>query len=176
MKHSHTTNNESQINPVNGYRAITFALFSLILLLAAHGTTAATGNGDLPEFPLPSREVDAYKIDLNLPVPIKVEAPKVHKGLIGTKVTMSFSILKSGKVTVTGHNAGYYDNEAYELALIMNRKLRTWRFEPARDKDGNAVSVKVKMPVEVVPFKKTSDDQLANLSLSRPVIVAIAKR
>lgn len=176
MKNSQTTHNVSKINPITGYRAIIIALFSLALLHGTSGATAADDNDNLPEFYLPSLDVDAISMDIQLPKPVKVTAPAVHRGLNGTELTMTFYISKSGKVTLIDDDASPYNNEEFELACLMHRKLRTWQFEPARDRDGNAISVKVELPVEVVAKGSVPSVQLASISVKRPVIVAVSKR
>ena len=97
-------------------------------------------------------------------------------GLRGTEVTMTFHISTSGFVTMIDDDSSPYDNDEFELACLMHRNLKLWRFEPARDKDGNAVSIKVKMPVVVIPRGSAPNSELASLGLKRPVIVAVAQR
>jgi len=148
----------------------------MIWLTCGTGLDAATSNGDLPEFHLPSFDVDVFGKELTLPIPVKVLAPRVHKGLSGTEVTMTFNISESGKVILIDDDASPYDNEKFELACLMYRQLRTWKFEPARDEDGNAVAVKVELPVKVVARGDVAQTQLASISVKRPVIVAVAKK
>ena len=151
-------------------------LFSIVLFLGAIGVAEAKSNGDIPEFHLPSFDVDALGVDLTYPIPQKTDPPRVHKGLNGTEVTMTFYISESGKVTLVDDDASPYNNEEFELACLMHRQLRSWRFDPARDDEGNAIAVKVSLPVKVVANGDVPKSQLASLSLKRPVIVAVAKK
>ena len=176
MKKQTTAGIGPQNNPITRVRGICMTLFCMIAFLCGSGLTGATDNGDIPEFHLPSFDVDVFGKELTLPIPVKVVAPRVHKGLNGTEVTMSFNISETGKVILIDDDASPYDNEKFELACLMYRQLRTWRFEPARDEDGNTVAVKVELPVRVVARGDVSKTQLASISLKRPVIVAIAKK
>jgi len=148
----------------------------MIWLMCGTGLDAATSNGDLPEFHLPSFDVDVFGKEMTLPVPVKVLAPRVHKGLNGTEVTMTFNISETGKVILIDDDASPFDDEKFELACLMYRKLRTWKFEPARDEDGNPIAVKVELPVIVVATGDVSKTELASISVKRPVIVAVAQK
>lgn len=176
MRNKQTAAIGLRINPITRCRAVVATLFSMLVFLCAVGVTEAKSTGDIPEFHLPSFDVDVLGKDMTLPVPVKVVAPSVHKGLAGTEVTMTFNISESGKITFIDDDASYYDNDEFELACLMHRKLRTWKFEPARDKQGNAVAVKVNLPVKVVGKDEISGTQLASISFKQPVIVSVAKK
>ena len=162
--------------PHFGYRAISAALLGLIWCLGANALTAATDIDHHPEFNFPAFEVEAYAQDITLPTPVKIVAPWVGKKLRGTEITMTFHISESGYVSLIEDDASRYDNDEFELACLMHRKLRQWRFEPALDKDGNAVCVKVKLPVSVLKEGSVPDGQVASLAFKRPVIVAVAQK
>ena len=174
MKQSKAAGIRLRIHPLTGCRAMTMALFSLVLTLGAVGNSEARSDEMLPEFNLPAFDVEAFGIDIVSPTPVRLAAPAVGNRLTNTEITMTFHISKSGWVTMVDDDASPYDNKEFELSCLMHRALRKWRFEPARDKDGNAICVKVKMPVKVVPQETVSSNRLAYLNLNRPVIVAVA--
>jgi len=151
-------------------------LLTAIFLLGGLGMAQAKSNADIPEFHLPSFDVDAIGIDLTQPIPLKADPPAVHEGLKGTEVTMTFYISESGRVTQVEDDSSPYNNEEFELACLMHRQLRTWKFDPARDVEGNAVAVKVIMPVMVIEKGELRKSELASISVKRPAIVAVAKR
>ncbi len=159
-----------------GYGAVTMALISLVFYLGAASFTEAKSEDKHPEFNFPAFEVEAYGLDIATPEPIKIVTPWVGKRLRGTEITMTFHISKSGYVTLIEDDASRYDNDEFELACILHRKLRQWRFEPARDRNGNAITVKVEMPVKVVPKGSVPASEVACIALKHPVIVAIAQK
>lgn len=154
-------------------RAILIAFFSLTACIALTATTEAKPNESDLIHNLPSFDVYADLPEITSPTPINVVPPLVGKSLKGTEVTMTFYISKSGYVSLAYDNADPYDNNEFELACLMYRALRKWKFEPAHDSSGNPISVKVKLPVVVVPKTAPAGSQKAALAVKRPVIIAV---
>ena len=55
----------------------------------------------------------------------------------------------------------------------MRAVLPYWRFEPALDEDGNAISVKVALPVRIVKKDEHGVSQ-ASIALAKPTILSVA--
>ena len=148
----------------------------IALLLMTAPPAEGKSNEDHPEFELPSFEVDSIDMGLTLPTFTNAEMPNVTKSMVGTEVTMTFQISKLGYVNYIRSNASRFSEEEASLASVMSNYLRTWRFNPALDKDGNAVGIRVKLPVKVISGKRGSVSEYAKLDMKKLVIVELAQR
>ena len=84
----------------------------------------------------------------NAPVAIKIDAPGVSRSQVGHEVRMVF------KIKANGHTTDIHSKEAFpdaqDLAAVMANVIRFWKFKPALNKEGKAISVSVELPVKVV--------------------------
>lgn len=150
-------------------------LFLAMLIVGTAASAGAGGDKELPEFQLPSYDVKAIGTELELPVPVTIVNPIVGRELVGAKVTMTFRISKDGHIGYIRSNASRFDDQQVNLASVMAYYLRAWEFNPAMDKDGNAVAVKLRMPVEVVSDAGGIKEHTASIELGRSTIVAVAQ-
>lgn len=152
------------------------AMLISITLLACSAVLADESNKrDLPEFQLPSYDVDSFNLDITPPVVKEAVVPRLRTNLSGVKVTVTFHIGKDGFIHTIRDNASYYDDRANYVATVMAQTLRSWNFEPALDKDGNPVAIKVRLPVEIVK-RSGNAHEYASLGLKKPVILAVLDR
>ena len=88
-----------------------------------------------------------------MPSLTKHSVPLVSSKLIGTQVTLRFTISKKGKPTGVDTQKplpGIYYPRDRDFAVQMIEAVKHWRFEPARGVNGEAKAIAVLMPVEVV--------------------------
>ena len=115
---------------------------ALTLLPLAASTEKETSKS--PDYQLP-----AYKVeDMTLPIPTKVVAPRLRPGLVGTEVKMLFTVTDKGQAIHIRSSKPFSDSPV--LTGSMSQVLKKWEFEPARDRNGIARSVKVSLPIRIV--------------------------
>lgn len=152
------------------------AIFVGMVLFACSAAYAdENNNNDLPEFQLPSYDVESFWFDITPPAVKTLEVPRLRSNMNGVKVTMTFNIGKDGKIAKIRDNASYYDERANYVATVMARTLKTWHFEPALDKNGDPIAIKVALPVQIVK-RKGNAQQYASMNLQKPVILAVLDR
>ena len=98
--------------------------------------------------------------DLTLPIPIKVVAPRIRSGQVGQEIKMLFTVTEKGQAIHIRSSKPFSDSPT--LVGAMSQVLQVWKFEPALDARGKAVTVKVRMPVKVI---KRAEESLAVVSL-----------
>lgn len=122
------------------------ALIIFALLSAPLSALAAKKDTSKPEYQLQEYRLE----DLTIPIPSKVEVPRVSGRLLGHKVRMSFEVRADGRAHNIRQQGISPDQGTNDLAATMKIALLSWEFEPALDNHGNAIAVKVIMPVHVV--------------------------
>lgn len=88
--------------------------------------------------------IESYHGRTDIPVPVKVVAPRVDASLIGTKVEVEFLVDARGwpqDVHVLSTTDRFFGASVREA-------VSKWKFEPAM-RDGAPVAMKVKLPVLV---------------------------
>ena len=127
-------------------KTIKNTLIIITILSAPLATFAAKKDRSKPEY-----QLEEYKLeDLTLPVPTKVVVPRVSGRLLGHEVRMSFEIGTDGRAYNIRQQGISPDQRTNDLVATMKIALRYWKFEAALDNHGNAIAVKVIMPVKVV--------------------------
>ena len=126
-------------------------------------------------FELPSFDVEAYKLEIKLPVPVTTNVPRLRPNLAGTEVVMTFSVAADGRTYAITDNARAFDDRQNQLAAAMGLLVKKWRFEPALDKDGKAIAVRMALPVRAVLSGEGGNKAYARLKLEQPTITAVAK-
>jgi hypothetical protein len=175
VKKTHSADMGPNKNSTMKCCATGITLLCMGLLFIAAQTAEGKSNEDYPEFDLPSYEVENYRLDITPPVPDKVIVPRFRPSLIGVEVRLTFRIGKDGSVDSISDDVSYYDDGGRYVANAMATTLKSWHFEPALDKSGNPVAVKVALPV-IVTKKKGNAHRYASLSLKEPVILAVLDR
>lgn len=155
--------------------ALLAILISMALLACSTVLADENNNRDLPEFQFPSYDVDSFNLDITPPVVKEAVVPRLRTNLSGVKVSVTFHIGKDGFIHTIRDDASYYDDRANYVAIVMAQTLRSWKFEPALDKDGNPVAIKVRLPVEIVK-RSGNAHEYASLGLKKPVILAVLDR
>lgn len=143
-------------------------LFALTLNLSAktqNDLDRTEGNYELPRY--------AVK-DITMPIPTKMVAPKINRQTSGREVEMIFRIGADGRPQCIYSNGNDSQKSHFRsLESAMRAVLPYWRFEPALDKDGNAISVKVALPVRIVN-KDKEGVSYASIALAKPTILSVA--
>lgn len=114
---------------------------------------------DLPEYTV--EEI------ISLPQPVHYPVPSVSKRLVGTTVKLRFTVNEKGRpegVRLEKYLSNYRYESVINFASQLKANVSNWKFEPAQDKNGNAIVVKVIMPVHVVK-KGGKTSALASLML-----------
>ena len=151
---------------------------SIIALIAicCLALTALGAKSDQEIHDLPPYNVESFGTDLKAPIPVYVARPQLSKGMVGMEILLTFKISKHGYVHSIYHNASPSDQEEMSLVSTMRDCLRYWRFNPAVDKEGNAVAVKVNLPIKVVKRGDLATEGFAGITLDDPVLVAVLDR
>ena len=121
-------------------------LVSIAILGAPFTAFSAQKDAEKKVFDLPTYKVE----DTTLPIPVKVVAPPVGGRLVGTEVRMTFSISVDGLTHNIRQQGITPDQESNDLVAAMTMVLLNWEFEPAKNKNGLPVAVKVVLPVKVI--------------------------
>jgi hypothetical protein len=135
-------------------------LITIAIIIAPLAAFAAKESTPKSEYQLPEYKVE----DLTLPVPVKVVVPRIGGRLLGHEVRMKFEISAEGRAYNIGQQGISPDQRTNDLVAAMKMVLLSWEFEPALNNSGNAVAVKVIMPVQVVK-KGNKTTALASLIL-----------
>lgn len=126
------------------------AVVAFFLIAAIPSTLAQSSEEPLQTYILPSFTVDGVA-DPELQSYI---TPRVPSALIGSKLTMYYTISAKGSVHGISSSGAISQRD---LATIMTDALREWHFTPAVDNNGKAVAIRVAMPVEIMAQDSTSN-------------------
>ena len=123
---------------------------------------------------MPEYKLQEYRhVDLTLPIPEKVVMPRLRGEFVGHTVRMKLTVGADGRVYNIAQKPRTFDEVTNSLAVVMKSSLKQWEFEPALDKAGNPIAVKIILPVEVVKAKRNTQTYTA-LALSKPILIARA--
>ena len=125
------------------------ALAAFLTISAVPAALAQSSKEPMRSYTLPSFTVDGVS-DPDLQSYV---TPRVPSYLVGSKLIMYYTISDKGNVHSISSNGAVSQRD---LANIMTDSLREWRFEPAISNTGEAVSIRVAMPVEIVAQDSSS--------------------
>jgi len=134
------------------------------LSLVPLALSAANEQASTPEVELPE-----YKIEASLPQPTHQPIPQIKSGYVGLDLKLKFTVNEKGRpesVRLEKSLSSYSDIHKMSFASQMRDLVTRWKFEPARDANGQAVAVKVIMPVQVIK-KGTTPTAIATLILDK---------
>ena len=163
-----------RIQYISRWRALGATLLSSVLLLGLAITAEAKGNQEDPE--LPPYYVQGFGPLLTAPIPEKVVQPMISSQWEGMEIRMTFKVGKNGKPYNIRHNGSGFDVQEQTLGSIMRSCLSHWTFTPSMDKEGNAVAVKVALPVKVVEPGQGNSNNYACIVLEEAVLLAVLDR
>jgi TonB family protein len=136
------------------------SLIAIALIASPLATFAASDKAyDLPTYTI--EDIAA------LPQPSINPIPSVKSQLVGLNVQVKFTVNADGKpesVRLAKPLSSYSDIDKMTFASRLENAVKNWRFEPAIDNNGNAITVNVIMPVQVVK-KNEKVSALASLKL-----------
>ncbi|MEX0324691.1 MAG: hypothetical protein AB3N33_01250 [Puniceicoccaceae bacterium] len=145
----------------------------LSLLLGVFSVSGSDGEA-LEELPQLVIKGQLAKNNLIPVVPTKVKAPSVPNRFIGTRIHMYFWIEKDGRVSHIRSDASSLDVDESCVSAAMREALNYWQFEPARRLDtGEAVKIKVALPVEIVEPGNGNSNKYAAISLKDMPLLAV---
>ena len=153
-------------------RAWCTAILSIIVTLGLTSSLQAAED-DTPELPPLEVKPHLQMLDLTMPAPLKVVVPRLRNNLRGTEVRLTFYVGTDGEAYSINHDSSPFDDRKNQVGEAMRRIVKYWEFEPAMDKQGNAIAVKVALPVRVVAPGTGNADKYASLSLDSPVLLAV---
>ena len=160
-----TVNHSRRIT--SAWRIIGTTLLGFIFVMGVVAIAEAKENEKPSEYELPLYKVE----DLTLPIPSNVVVPRVGMSLVGTEIIVTFRVSETGQPNTIRDDALFNISEK-ELAIAMRNVLKRWEFEPARNEQGIAVPVKVRLPVEVVRSGEGNAHEYASIVVGTPTIVA----
>ena len=104
----------------------------------------------------------------SMPTLTKRSIPKISSKLVGSEITLRFTISTKGKPTGVDsakplHGIQYPRDR--DFAVEMINAVKHWKFEPARGSEGQSKAVKVLMPIEVVE----REDKAVVLASFKPI-------
>ena len=131
----------------NTFETILIALLIVSVPVAAF---AAKEEASKPAYNLPTYTIEDIA---SLPQPTKNPIPSVKTDYIGLSLKVKFTVNENGRpesVRLDRPLTSYSDVDKMTFANRMKEAVETWQFDPAYDHAGNAIAVKVIMPVQVV--------------------------
>lgn len=145
------------------------AILALGWLLAAFtflGAEEANSDSTTKEHQLPE-----YTVELSFPILTKAIPPRLSKSQIGHKVEMEFTVTDKGNTTNIKSAEAF--PVAQDLAAAMKRVIRHWEFEPARNRQGLPIAVRMTLPVRVVRDGENAE-QYAAIATVNPTVAALS--
>lgn len=139
-------------------------LVSCLLAMVAFNLNAQSQDESTRSYTLPSFTVEGVAD----PELTHYVTPRIPSYLVGSNITMYYTINKDGDVQSIRSDAGFADGD---LAAMVSQALRSWHFVPAKNSAGDAVEIKVAMPVRVVP-RGESDNAYASIDVKDFKLVA----
>ena len=124
-------------------------LIASIAIFAASAAFASAEGQSQEAVELPAYSVEG--ID-SMPTLTKRSLPRVSSNLVGSQITLKFTINAKGKPTGVEsakplHSIQYPRDR--DFAVDMINAVKHWRFEPARGSNGEAKALTVLMPIQV---------------------------
>ena len=143
------------------------ALAACLIFTAFSGAFAQSQEEATRSYTLPSFTVQGVAD----PELTSYVTPRIPSYLVGESLTMYYTINEEGDVKSIRSSVSF---TGADLATKMTEALRHWHFEPAKNDAGEAVAIKVAMPVKVVP-RGTSNNAYASIDLKNMKLVAMVK-
>lgn len=137
----------------------------LHIALLAPMTISQAATGKTRE--LPVFHIDESKLpvpDLTLPVPVKIVHPQVRISQTGQDAYMLFTIKVNGSTSNVRYRGSAFNVNDLEAGLMQ--AIRGWKFEPAKDKSGNPVTVEIGLWMKVVR-KENNQTAFAAITFSK---------
>ena len=97
--------------------------------------------------------------------------PRIPSYLVGESLTMYYTINKEGDVKNIRSSVSF---TGADLATLMTSALQSWHFQPAKNGAGEAVAIKVAMPVKVVS-RGQANNAYASIDVDKMKVVALLK-
>ncbi len=126
------------------------AFAAFLILAAIPATFAQSAEEPLRSYTLPTFTVDGVAD----PELLSYVTPQVPSSLVGSSLIMYYTISDKGDVHSISSNGAFSQRD---LATLMKDALRKWHFEPAINDSGEAVAIKVAMPVNIVAQDTSSN-------------------
>lgn len=120
------------------------ALAASIMIIGISGASAQTLENPERTYTLPNFTVEG----VSDPVLETYVTPRIPTRLVGSDITMYYTIGKDGSIRSIRSNAFFWGSS--DLAALMTNALKQWKFEPATNNAGEPVAIRVAMPVQVV--------------------------
>jgi hypothetical protein len=153
-------------------RAQCTVMFILIVVLGLSSSLQAAEE-NTPELPPFEVKPHLQLLDLTMPTPVKVVVPRLRNNLRGTEVRLTFYVGTDGEAYSINYDGSPFDDRRNQVGEAMRRMVKYWEFEPAMDKQGRAIVVKVALPVRVVAPGTGNAETYASLTLDSPVLLAV---
>ncbi len=125
-------------------------IIAIAIIASPLATFAAQEGASKKAYNLPTYTIEDIAA---LPKPSHNPIPSVKSQYVGMNLKVRLTVNAEGKaenVKLDKPLISYSDVEKMTFANRLQEKVKTWRFEPAMDNAGNAISVKVILPVQVV--------------------------
>ena len=124
-------------------------LIASIAIFAATAAFVGAEGQNTETIKLPAYTVECIN---SMPSLTKRPLPRVSSNLVGSQVTLKFTINAKGKPTGVVsekplHSIQYPRDR--DFAVDMINAVKHWRFEPARGSNGEAKALTVLMPIQV---------------------------
>ena len=121
-------------------------IHSILLSLAiATGSNLTAGQVDESS----AYDLPQYTIgDITLPIPVEMNEPRVSYRDIGETAYFEFTVRTDGTTTGIKNKANAFLTS--DFAASIHNAIQGWKFEPAVDKAGNTIEVKVGIKVKAV--------------------------
>ncbi len=124
-------------------------VIGLICAPLASGSSPEKALSSTESYQLPDLRVEGGR---DLPVPMRMDAPKLGKDKIGQKIDIRFMVNEKGQTINIRPRLAFY--ETADLAAAMTNAMTSWKFRPALDKSGNPKKTKLLMPVKVIEIRE----------------------
>ena len=152
---------------INMKNTLKNTLLSIVIIAAPLASFAAEEESSKKAYNLPTYTIEDIA---SLPEPTKNPIPTVKAKYVGLNLKVKFTVSASGRpenVRLEKPLISYSDVDKMTFASQMQNRVKKWKFEPAIDKAGNPIAVKVIMPVQVIK-KGANYSAVASLVLDTP--------
>ncbi len=119
-----------------------------IIIIIITALTAGIGSSSVVQGAISNEEAHSMRQESHPaePVPVTVVKPIVGLEHVGSIVELIFTVDKHGWPRGIRSLSNASDALVSRIVYAVSR----WKFEPARDRDGNPRAVQVRLPVEIV--------------------------
>ena len=143
------------------------AILTIAIISAPFAIFAVQKDASKKAYNLPTYTIEDIAA---LPQPTYNPIPSIKSQFVGLNLKVKFTVNADGtpeSVRLAKPLSSYSDVERLTFASRIQEQVKNWQFEPAIDTNGNAIEVKVIMPVQVVK-KGANYTALASLILDTP--------